>query len=157
MIIDLRGNGGGQTEVQLNIGSLFFPTETSLGSFTKRGGQPELLMTHKSDQVYKGKVVILVDDISASASEVFAAPMQENNRAVIIGRQTCGCVLNSWSKQMKGGGIFRWSARIYRSPKNRVFEGVGVIPDETIALTVSDLRQGRDAALEAAEKFLYRR
>ncbi len=157
LIIDLRDNGGGQTDVQLNIGSLFFLTETSLGSFTKRGGQPELLMTHKSDQVYKRKVVILVDDISASASEVFAAAMQETNRAVIIGRQTCGCVLNSWSKQMKGGGIFRWSARVYHSPTNRTLEGMGVTPDETVALTLSDLRQERDAALEAAQYFLTRR
>ncbi len=111
-------------------------------------------MTHKSDQVYQGKVAILVDEVSASASEVFAAAMRENKRAVIIGRQTCGCVLNSWSRQLKGGGTLRWSARIYNSPQNRRLEGVGVKPDEIIPLTVADLRQGRDAALEAAKKFL---
>ncbi|HEX8267326.1 MAG TPA: S41 family peptidase [Pyrinomonadaceae bacterium] len=154
LVIDLRGNGGGHTDVQLNIGSLFFPAETGLGSFKKRGGQPERIITHKSDQVYKGKVVVLVDEISGSASEVFAVAMKENNRAVIIGRQTCGCVLNSWSKQLKGGGTLRWSARIYNSPKDRILEGVGVTPDQRIPLTLTDLRQGRDAALEAAEKFL---
>ncbi|HEX9930684.1 MAG TPA: S41 family peptidase [Pyrinomonadaceae bacterium] len=154
LVIDLRGNGGGHTDIQLNIGSLFFPAETGLGSFKKRGGQPERIITHKSDQVYKGKVVVLVDEISGSASEVFAVAMKENNRAVIIGRQTCGCVLNSWSKQLKGGGTLRWSARIYNSPKNRILEGVGVTPDQRIPLTLTDLRQGRDAALEAAEKFL---
>ncbi len=114
-------------------------------------------MTHKSDQVYQGNVAILVDEVSASASEVFAAAMQENKRARIIGRQTCGCVLNRWDKKVKGGGTLGWSARIYISPKNRVLEGIGVTPDETVALTVSDLRQGRDAALEAAKKFLTRR
>lgn len=154
LIIDLRGNGGGQTDVQLNIGGLFFPSETSLGSFKIRGGQPEDIITRKSDQVYKGKVVILVDEVSASASEVFAAAMQENNRAQIIGRQTCGCVLNSWSKPLKGGGTLRWSARIYNSPQKRTLEGVGVTPNETIALTISDLRQGRDVTLEAAENAL---
>ena len=102
LIIDLRGNGGGHTDVQLNIGSLLFPSETSLGSFKKRDGQPERIITHKSDQVYRGKVVVLVDEVSASASEVFAAAMQEHHRAMIIGRQTCGCVLNSWSKPLKG-------------------------------------------------------
>ena len=154
LIIDLRGNGGGHTDVQLNIGSLLFPSETSLGSFKKRGGQPERIITHKSDQVYKGKVVVLVDEVSASASEVFAAAMQEHHRAMIIGRQTCGCVLNSWSKQLRGGGTLRWSARIYSSPQSRTLEGVGVTPDDTVALTLSDLRQGRDVALEAAENTL---
>ncbi|HEX8289561.1 MAG TPA: S41 family peptidase [Pyrinomonadaceae bacterium] len=156
LIIDLRGNGGGQTDVELNIGSLFFPTETSLGSFTKRGGQPEPIMTHKSDQVYQGKIAILVDEVSASASEVFAAAMQDHKRARVIGRQTCGCVLNSWSRQLKGGGTLRWSARIYNSPQNRRLEGVGVTPDELVDLTVSDLRQGLDAPLEAAKNFLAR-
>lgn len=154
LIIDLRGNGGGQTDVQLNIGSLFFPTETSFGSFTKRGGPPEQVTTRKSDQVYKSKVVVLVDEISASASEVFAAAMQEHKRARITGQQTWGCVLNRWNKKIKGGGTLGWRARIYISPKNHVLEGTGVTPDETVALKITDVRQGRDAALEAAEKFL---
>ena len=157
LIIDLRGNGGGQTDVQMNIGSLLFHAETSLGSFQRRGGKPEQIITHESDQVYKGRIVVLVDEISASASEVFAAAMQESGRARIIGGQTCGCVLNSWSKQLKGGGTLRWSARIYTSPQNRKLEGVGVKPDEIIPLTVSDLRQGRDVPLEVTEKFLSRR
>lgn len=154
LIIDLRGNGGGQTSVQLNIGSLFFPSETSLGSFRKRGGEPERVITRKSDQVYKGSVVVLVDEGSASASEVFAAAMQDNNRALVIGRRTCGCVLNSWSKQLKDGSTLAWSARMYTSPNSRVLEGVGVAPDKTVELTISDLRQGRDAGLEAAENAL---
>jgi C-terminal processing protease CtpA/Prc len=154
LIIDLRDNGGGQLDVQLNIGSLFFPSETSLGSFKKRGGQPERISTRKSEQLYKGKVVILVGEASASASEVFAAAMQEHHRATIIGRQTCGCVLNKWSKKLKGGGTLWWSARVYSSPKNRILEGVGVAPDKTVAETLADVREGRDVALETAEKVL---
>lgn len=156
LIIDLRGNGGGQTSVQLNIGSLFFPSETNFGSFKKRGGLAEQIITHKSDLIYRGNVVVLVDETSASASEVFAAAMQESKRAIIIGRQTCGCVLNSWSKQVKGGGTLRWSARVYTSLNNRRLEGIGIVPDNTIPLTISDLRQGRDAALEAAKNVLIR-
>lgn len=153
LIIDLRGNGGGQADVLLNIGSLFFPNETSFGSFKKRDGQPEQIITHRPDQIYKGKVIVLVDEISASSSEVFAAAMQESGRARIIGQQTCGCVLNSRSKQIKGGTL-SWSARVYASPNNRILEGIGVMPDESVALKIIDLRQGRDAPLEAAEKFL---
>lgn len=150
----MRGNGGGQTDVLLNISSTFFQKEVSFGGFKKRGGTVEEIFTHKPDQTYKGAIVILVDDTSASASEVFTVSMQEHARARIIGRQTCGCVLNQWTKSEKGGGTLKWSARVYSSPKNRILEGTGVVPDETVRLTVSDLRQGRDAALEAAENAL---
>lgn len=154
LIIDLRGNGGGQTEMLLSIGSIFFPKDVSFGSFKKRGGPVEDIFTHKTEQTHNGPVVILVDDNSASASEVFTVSMQESARARVIGRQTCGCVLNQWSKNEKGGGTLKWSAREYSSPGGRILEGTGVIPDETIGLKISDLRHGRDVALEAAENLL---
>ena len=157
LIVDLRDNGGGQTDLLLNISSIFFPNAVSFGGFKKRGGTVEEIFTHKSDQTYQGAIVILVDEASASASEVFTASMQENARARIIGRQTCGCVLSQAIKKEKGGGTLRWSASVYSSPKSRILEGTGVIPDQTVALTISDLRQGRDATLEAAQNFLTRR
>lgn len=154
LVIDLRGNGGGQTEVLLNISSLFFAKEVSLGGFKKRGGTVEEIFTHRVDRTYKGAVVILVDEDSASSSEVFTVSMQETARARVIGRQTCGCVLNQWTKKEKGGGTLGWSARAYSSPQGHVLEGTGVIPEEMVALRISDLRQGRDVALEAAETAL---
>lgn len=157
LVVDLRGNGGGETKVILDIGSLFFPKEVSFGGFKKRGGDVEEIFTRRPDQTYVGALVILVDEGSASSSEVFAASMQEHGRALIIGRQTCGCVLNQRTKPEKGGGTLRWSARAYSTPRGRILEGIGVIPDKTIAPTISELRQGRDAALEAAQNFLTRR
>jgi carboxyl-terminal processing protease len=154
LIIDLRGNGGGSIEVQLSIASSFYPSGTSYGSNKNRRGELEKYFTHKTDQVYKGAVVILVDETSASGSEMFPAVMQENRRAWVVGRQTCGCVLNQNVRKMKGGGTLRWSYRVYITPGGRVLEGTGVIPDETVPLTTSDLRQERDAVLEAAEKML---
>lgn len=55
---------------------------------------------------------------------------------------------------MKAGGTLRWSYRIYTSPKGRIVEGQGVVQDETVALTIAELRQGRDTALQAAENKL---
>ena len=150
LVIDLRGNGGGSRDVAWDIASNFFAARVSCGANKKRSGSVESYWTHQSDQVYKGGVVILVDEATASASELFSIVMQEHGRAKVIGRQTCGCALNGNQRQMKAGGTLRWSYRIYTSPKGRVLEGLGVVPDETVALTIADLRDGRDAALQAA-------
>ncbi len=154
LVIDLRGNGGGSRDVAWNIASNFFAAPVSCGANKKRSGGVESYSTHKPDQVYKGAVVILVDEATASASELFSVVMQEHGRAKVIGRQTCGCALNGNQRKMKAGGTLRWSYRIYTSPRGRILEGSGVVPDETVALTIADLRRGRDAALQAAENKL---
>ncbi|HZH90639.1 MAG TPA: S41 family peptidase [Pyrinomonadaceae bacterium] len=154
LIIDLRGNGGGQTDVLHNIASNFFAAPTYTGGFRRRDGTLDRYMTHVPEQVYRQPVVILIDERSASASETFTTFMQESRRAHIIGRQSNGSTLNTRIRRVKGGGELRVSIRAYISPGGRNPEGTGVVPDEAVPLTISDLRQGRDAALEAAEAYL---
>lgn len=154
LIIDLRCNGGGTKEAQIDIAGNFFPSATDYGVVRYRRGNSESYTTQPPEQVYRGNLVILVDENSASASELFSVVMQESRRAVVVGRQTCGCTLKQRVKRVKGGGTLRWSYGIYISPGGRDLEGTGVIPDKTVALTISDLREGRDVALEIAENTL---
>jgi carboxyl-terminal processing protease len=154
LVIDLRANGGGQTDVLLNIAGNFFAAPTYAGGFRRRDGTLDRYMTRAPAHLYKQPVVILVDERSASASETFAIFMQESGRAYVIGRQSNGALLNTRIRKIKGGGELRVSVRAYVSPRGRMPEGVGVVPDQTVPLTISDLRQGRDAALEAAEAYL---
>jgi carboxyl-terminal processing protease len=81
--------------------------------------------------------------------------MQENSRATVIGTQSCGCV-NFVNNQIgvKGGGEFEISELGYLSPKGRKLEGIGVMPDKIVTLTLAELRSGRDAWIEEAETFL---
>ncbi|HEV7906437.1 MAG TPA: S41 family peptidase [Pyrinomonadaceae bacterium] len=154
LVIDLRANGGGQTDVLLNIASNFFAAPTYYGGFRRRDGALDRYSTHAPAHVYKQPVVILIDERSASASESFTIFMQESGRAFVVGRQSNGATLNQIVQKVKGGGELRVSIRAYISPAGRNAEGTGVIPDQTTPLTISDLRQGRDAALEAAEAYL---
>lgn len=106
-------------------------------------------------QIYKGSVVILVDETTQSAGEVFASGFQENGRALIIGQQSCGCVLDAErGKKLKGGGVFNYSHLGYISGKGHKLEGAGVMPDKKVPLTITALRQGRDVILEEAERTL---
>jgi carboxyl-terminal processing protease len=115
----------------------------------------ELYVGRSGDQIYAGPVVILVDAHSASSSEVFAAGMQDSQRAKIIGSQSCGCVLGiAKPRVMKGGGVLEMSEVLWYSPKGRRLEGTGILPDETVLPTLRNLQRRQDPALEAADRAL---
>src|SRR2546425_1618867 len=157
-IIDLRGVSGGDIkDVGLKIANYFFPAKASFGRFIKRSGETapfRSLNTGSGKEVYNGPVVILVDEATRSAGEVFASGFQENGRAKIVGLQSCGCVLDRDSKKVKGGGVLQYSHLGYLSGKGRKLEGTGVMPDRVVSLTITALRQGRDVILEEAERIL---
>jgi carboxyl-terminal processing protease len=167
IVIDLRRNGGGDLSVLLPIASYFFDKKTLFAKDSTRSGKPlsefagifklplELYVGKPSEQIYSGPVVILVDARSASSSEVFAAGMQDSQRAKIVGSQSCGCVLGiAKPREMKGGGVLEMSEVLWFSPKGRKLEGTGIIPDKTVTPTAADLQEKRDPALAEAEKIL---
>jgi C-terminal processing protease CtpA/Prc len=155
VVIDLRGNHGGEASVVQEIAGHFFARATDCGGFRARDGAVQKYNTRPAPKAYAGPVVILVDSESASASEGFTAFMQESGRARVVGRQTAGSTLNRGGhRQFKGGGQLFFSTRSYLTPRGREIEGVGVTPDLTVPLTRADLRAGRDAALEAAGALL---
>jgi carboxyl-terminal processing protease len=167
LVIDLRRNGGGDLGVLLPIASYFFDKKTLFAKDQTRSGKPlsefagifrlplELYVGRPGDQIYSGPVVILVDARSASSSEVFAAGMQDSRRAKIVGSQSCGCVLGiAKPRVMRGGGVLEMSEVLWFSPKGRKLEGAGILPDENVAPTLSDLQKKHDPAIEAADKAL---
>src|SRR5581483_3608812 len=118
-------------------------------------GVPSELETGNSGApVYSGPVVILVNEASGSAAEIFAAGMQENRRAGIVGRQTCGCVLASVAHSLKGGSEVDISEFGVITAKGRRLEGTGITPDVPVPLTLRDLRQQYDATLREAVAIL---
>jgi carboxyl-terminal processing protease len=155
LIVDLRDNGGGYPAEVLNIGSHFFPSKVSFGKFIRRSGRRTDLITHTSSFApYTAPMVVMVNDASGSGSELFASVMQELGRATIVGQQSCGCLLAATRRKLRGGGELLISEFDYQTPKGRRVEGGGVKPDRVVPLTLDDLRQSRDAALEEAERVL---
>jgi len=152
LIIDLRGNGGGEAGIVFKLANSFFKNKVSLGKFVSRSGKiTETFSNSHKGETYEGPVTILIDEGSASGSELFAGVMQEHGRAKIIGRESCGCLLvvQRLSK-LYGGGQLSVSELDFKTPKGKRLEGDGVIPDQVVPLTRDDLLIGRDAALEVA-------
>jgi len=167
LIVDLRRNGGGDLAVLLPIAGYFFGKKTLFAKDSTRTGKPlssyvglfklplQLYVGKSGDQIYSGPLAVLVDAHSASSSEVFAAGMQDTQRARIFGSQSCGCVLGiARPRIMKGGGVLEMSEVLWFSPKGRKLEGTGIIPDQVVVPTLFDLQRGRDAVLAEADKTL---
>lgn len=158
LIFDLRGvTGGDILGVGVKIADYFFPTQVTFGRFVNRSGNTPLFQTVRAggkNQVYSKPVVILVDNATASAAEVFVNGFQENGRAIVVGQQSCGCVLDVKRKEVKGGGELIYSHLGYISAKQHKLEGGGIVPDKIFMPTIAGLQQGRDEVLEAAENIL---
>jgi len=89
LIIDLRGNGGGYMHEALSIAGLFID-EGVLALKQEKGDKPRYLKDPNRGTVYDGKLIVLVNSYSASASELLAGTLQQYNRAIIVGNRTFG-------------------------------------------------------------------
>jgi carboxyl-terminal processing protease len=167
LILDLRSNPGGDGREGMRIAGYFFDEKVPIARIVTRTGKPPSALFglvslpkvfeagEKGGSIYSNPVVILVNEGTASTSELIISGMRERSRAQIVGAQSCGCVLGVLNhRALKGGGELAISEVGFVTPKGRTLEGNGVIPDRTIALTLTDLRGQRDTALEEAEKYL---
>jgi len=170
LIIDLRGNGGGDLAETARIAGYFFARKTPIARIVTRAGKPPAFfmgLAHVPNQfsavpprgtsggIYSGPVAVLVNEGTGSGAELFSAALRENSRATVVGRQTCGCVLGILhQRKLKGGGELDVSEVGFTTANGRRLEGVGVTPDKPVPLTLADLRARRDAALEVAERVL---
>ncbi|MDQ3755113.1 MAG: S41 family peptidase [Acidobacteriota bacterium] len=164
LVIDLRDNGGGETEAMTDIASAFLPLGTNLGRFIDRDGnitsapqtRAAMLLTATSTiKNFPLPIVVLTSARTSSAAEIFASALQAANRADIIGEPTCGCVLGIRRRHsLPDGGLLDISEMHFRTARDTRLEGAGVTPDEQLAPSKEDIRAGHDPALKRATDFL---
>lgn len=119
LVLDLRGNGGGLLDEAVQIADEFLDGD-KLVVYTKglNAGQREYYCK-RPGLFEKGKLVVLVDDFSASASEVLAGALQDYCRATIVGRRTFGKGLVQEQFQLSDGSAIRLTIAKYYTPKGR--------------------------------------
>jgi carboxyl-terminal processing protease len=103
---------------------------------------------------FAGPVAILVDELSASATECFAGALQSLGRVRVFGRQTMGQALPAMTKRLATGDVLMYALGDFVTSTGRRLEGDGVIPDEVVPLSIAGLAAGRDATLDAALAWL---
>ncbi len=149
LVLDLRGNPGGLLTEAIEVSNLFVPCGRIVAT---RGRQSSDNTDEQAtwSKTWRLPLVVLVDENSASASEIFAAAIQENQRGVIVGRQTYGkgTVQTYFPLQSVSGNLKLTTAKFY-SPKGREMAGAGVRPDvpvsgETAAFGTEPIERDRD-------------
>jgi carboxyl-terminal processing protease len=153
LIIDLRGNPGGQFYVRKAIASQLVGTREFWMRYEFRDHQ-EVDYLDLVPDAYPGEVVILVDELSASSSEEFSGSLQALGRATIVGSQTPGMCLTANIVPLSQGAILVYPFSQPVTSAGRVLENNGVAPDIAVTLDRQELLQGIDAQMDAALDFL---
>lgn len=118
-VIDLRGNTGGYMEAAINMVNEFMP-EGRLVVYAEGKAFPRNDMyTNGTGTCQEAPVVILTDEFSASASEIFAGAIQDNDRGLIVGRRTFGKGLVQSPIQLSDGSEIRLTIARYYTPSGR--------------------------------------
>ncbi|HUK89188.1 MAG TPA: S41 family peptidase [Blastocatellia bacterium] len=156
LIIDLRGNPGGFGGMAPGIAGMLVTEQASLGVMKMRSGF-QGMVAFPQPRPFRGPVVILMDGLSASTSEVFAAGLQELGRAVVVGQRSAGAALPSIIQKLPTGALFQYAIADFKTPKGVLIEGRGVTPDIEVKLTRAALLAGTDPQLDAAIEVINKR
>ena len=157
LVIDLRGNPGGIVEMMRGVAGHIIDEPVSLGRVQTRQATLTLAVNPRRATrdgrvvtPFSGPVAVLVDELTASASECFAGSLQSIGRARIFGRQTMGQALPASTRQLPSGDVLMHVLGDFVTPTGVRIEGPGVMPDEVVPLVPAALSGGGDPVLDAA-------
>lgn len=156
LIVDLRNNPGGSLAVGMSLLSRVVPPGTPAYRFVDRNGQSSTQRTPPGTP-YDLPLAVLVGQGTASMAELYAAAVQENQAGIVVGQQTPGYVAGAEIYSLADGSGVEITEVDIRSGGGTVLNGVGVTPDDVVA--VPDDASGTsdptvDAAVQALEQQL---
>lgn len=160
IIFDLRGNSGGRVDMVLRLIGNLFPQDLKVGAEKKRKETKEVIAKSRGKDAFAGKVVVLIDSGSASASEVFSRVIQLEKRGHVIGDRSAGAVMESryYGRQIGLDTVVFFGTSVTIADlimaDGDSLEKKGVTPDIILTRTGSDLASKRDTVLAKAVESL---
>ncbi len=122
LIIDLEGNGGGYLEAAVKIASELID-ESNLVVYTEGAKMPRFEYVSRGEGRFrKGNLVVMVDETSASASEILAGAVQDWDRGLVVGRRSFGKGLVQRPFQLPDGSMVRLTVSRYYTPSGRCIQ-----------------------------------
>ena len=133
-VLDLRSNPGGLLNISVEIARMWLDRGKIVSTVDRRGKNETIEATGMA--MTDRPLAVLVDENSASASEILAGALQDNGRATIIGTQTFGKALVQAVNSLSDGSGLAVTIAHYYTPKGTDINKTGITPDITVQLTV---------------------
>jgi carboxyl-terminal processing protease len=148
VIIDVRNNAGGYYNEAIATADLFLPNKAIISSEDHRVNILDKTYTAKGDNPGYN-TVILMNEYSASASEVLSAALSENNAATLIGKKSYGKGTVQTMISLANGGMMKYTTAFYLTPTGKNIEGIGLTPH----IAVENTRESIDLSQFTAFKY----
>ena len=132
LVLDLRNNPGGELQSAVGVSDLFIDQGVIVKTRARNNTNEQVFNATPGDLVAGIPIVVLVNEGSASASEIVAGALQDHNRAIIMGTQTFGkgSVQTIWSLDKET--TLKLTTHLYYTPSDRSIQALGIVPDITI-------------------------
>ena len=150
IIIDLRNNTGGLVAECLDIADLILPKDSIELITVDAKGNKEYSKS-KKEPIVEGKIVVLINEYSASASEILVAALKENNKAEVVGKTSYGKGVIQSVLELNDGSVLKLTVSEYFTPKENKINKIGVEPDHEVELDIENMV---DTQLNKAKELL---
>jgi carboxyl-terminal processing protease len=156
LVLDLRNNPGGYLEAALDMASWFLPTGKVVVTEDFGGGKEKNEYRSKGYNIFTDnlKFAILVNEGSASASEILSGALREYNKAVLIGNRTFGKGSVQELVPVTGNTSLKITVAHWFTPLGKSISNGGLTPDIEVKLTPENTKGGKDPQMDAAVKYL---
>jgi len=119
LVLDLRGNPGGYLGIATDIVDEFLEDDKLIVFTKNKGGKIDKTYATSKGEFEEGKVYVLIDEVSASASEIIAGALQDNDKGIIVGRRSFGKGLVQQEMDLGDGSSVRLTVSRYYTPTGR--------------------------------------
>lgn len=154
LIVDLRFNGGGYLDIAVELLSYLTPSNTPAVVIKERGKKDDTKLTNGKPKLLNTPLVVIVNDSSASASEIVAGAIQDHKRGVVLGTKTFGKGSVQEVEKFSDGSSLRLTIAKWFTPNGRTINKTGLMPDIIVEITDEDIDNKYDRQKEEAVEYL---
>lgn len=138
IILDLRNNTGGLVVECLEIADMILP-KGNIELITVDAQGNKEISESKNDPIVEGEMVVLINEYSASASEILVAALKENDRAEVVGKTSYGKGVIQSVLELNDGSVLKLTVSEYFTPKENKINKIGITPDYEVELDVENM------------------